>query len=1012
MATFQAKSVEPENFYHPYTPYGIQTEFMKALYSCIEDGNIGIFESPTGTVITQGKSLSLICGSLTWLRNHKKYMLENQIQTEADGYGDQDEPPWMIEHAIEQIRQAAIDQKLALESRLAKIRAKEKRDRDRYDRGEPHPKKTKANLSESVNDAENDAQFSLEDYESDNNSVPRPPGANDGLSAETLGLMKKLGMDVGNLPEDEIEIEEELKIFYCSRTHSQLSQFAQELRRVKLPSSAVYEPTCSKIPEISPTEEVKYLTLGSRKNLCINPKVAKSGSATAINEKCLDLQQSGTPANQKCAFLPNKENETLVHDFRDHALAKIRDIEELGALGKRLGVCPYYASRPTIKPCEIVALPYPLLLQKSSRDALGISIKGHVVIVDEAHNLMDAITNIHSATISLSQLKRSREQIGIYLQKFRNKLKGKNRVYVTQIVRLIDSFATYLQDKTSVKESSDGLVKSGDLIAGKGVDQINLYKLITYLQTSKLARKVEGYNTFVAQCTEEKTHSKTDQKKSATTPVLTQIQAFLFAITNPSSEGRIFYSKLEKGDICLKYMLLDPTHHFKEIVEEARAVVLAGGTMSPMADYTNHLFPYVSPERVKLHSYGHVIPSANLVAWPVSKGPGGLDFEFTFERRNSDQMLDELGRAIINFSVAIPDGLVVFFPSYSYLELVVLRWQKKESNSESIWTRLSQKKFLFRESKEGESAEETLQEYSRAVDADKGGLLLSVVGGKMSEGINFSDRLGRGVIIVGLPFPNIHSAEWKAKLEYIEQTAYERTAAEAALESTRRAEARAAGREFYENACMRAVNQSIGRAIRHQNDFAAIILLDKRFESDRIWGKLPNWIQRGIAKDAGGKRFPEIMSNLSNFFRNKKMNPRGHVSAGHGRVGKHRKHPGGRGMAGGQHHHRTNIDKYHPGYFGKVGMRYFHKLKNQFWKPTINLEKLWSLVPADKRAKYLDASKKADTAPVLDLLPLGYSKVLGKGRIPAVPIVVRARFFSKEAERKIKEAGGIVELIA
>ncbi|KAB8293304.1 hypothetical protein EYC80_007633 [Monilinia laxa] len=45
---------------------------------------------------------------------------------------------------------------------------------------------------------------------------------------------------------------------------------------------------------------------------------------------------------------------------------------------------------------------------------------------------------------------------------------------------------------------------------------------------------------------------------------------------------------------------------------------------------------------------------------------------------------------------------------------------------------------------------------------------------------------------------------------------------------------------------------------------------------------------------------------------------RGHVSAGKGRVGKHRKHPGGRGLAGGQHHHRTNMDKYHPGYFGKL----------------------------------------------------------------------------------------------
>jgi large subunit ribosomal protein L27Ae len=45
---------------------------------------------------------------------------------------------------------------------------------------------------------------------------------------------------------------------------------------------------------------------------------------------------------------------------------------------------------------------------------------------------------------------------------------------------------------------------------------------------------------------------------------------------------------------------------------------------------------------------------------------------------------------------------------------------------------------------------------------------------------------------------------------------------------------------------------------------------------------------------------------------------RGHVTGGHGRVGKHRTHPGGRGNAGGQHHHRILMDKYHPGYFGKV----------------------------------------------------------------------------------------------
>jgi large subunit ribosomal protein L27Ae len=75
-------------------------------------------------------------------------------------------------------------------------------------------------------------------------------------------------------------------------------------------------------------------------------------------------------------------------------------------------------------------------------------------------------------------------------------------------------------------------------------------------------------------------------------------------------------------------------------------------------------------------------------------------------------------------------------------------------------------------------------------------------------------------------------------------------------------------------------------------------------------------------------------------------------------------------------------------------------------------EQLWSLIPAEKRDEYLAAGNKKDTVPVLDLLPLGYSKVLGKGRIPSVPLLVRARWFSKEAERKITEAGGVVELVA
>jgi large subunit ribosomal protein L27Ae len=124
---------------------------------------------------------------------------------------------------------------------------------------------------------------------------------------------------------------------------------------------------------------------------------------------------------------------------------------------------------------------------------------------------------------------------------------------------------------------------------------------------------------------------------------------------------------------------------------------------------------------------------------------------------------------------------------------------------------------------------------------------------------------------------------------------------------------------------------------------------------------------------------------------------RGHVSAGHGRVGKHRKHPGGRGLAGGAHHHRcvstclystqkltrfrvlirTNFDKYHPGYFGKVGMRRFHLTRNAQWNPTINVDKLWTLVPEEHKK---DLKEDSQVVPVVNVLHHGYSKVLGNGR--------------------------------
>lgn len=334
------------DFHHPYEPYDIQQQFMNAVYDCLEDGKVGIFESPTGT----GKSLSLICGSLTWLRDNKRRNFEDGFEVDAK---NKDDPPWMLEHARKQRKQEAFRRRQELNERLAQIKAREKRARERASGVSQVYKRQRVDLDDGEGDDE--ARFALDDYESDQESASTARAANfdsSGLSAETQALMDKLGYTTGETKIEDGQALDETKIFFCSRTHSQLTQFSHELSQVRMPPAIKMDEDLSNDGVDTLTEDVKHLTLGSRKNLCINPKVSRLGNATAINERCLELQQS-TSTEGRCFAMPTKDNEALLNDFRDHALAKIRDIEDLGVLGKKLGVCPYYASRPAIKFCEV-----------------------------------------------------------------------------------------------------------------------------------------------------------------------------------------------------------------------------------------------------------------------------------------------------------------------------------------------------------------------------------------------------------------------------------------------------------------------------------------------------------------------------------------------------------------------------------------------------------------------------------------------------------------------------------
>lgn len=94
-----------------------------------------------------------------------------------------------------------------------------------------------------------------------------------------------------------------------------------------------------------------------------------------------------------------------------------------------------------------------------------------------------------------------------------------------------------------------------------------------------------------------------------------------------------------------------------------------------------------------------------------------------------------------------------------------------------------------------------LTEYSVAVKRKtndgtsiNGAILFSVVGGKLSEGMNFSDDLARCVIVIGMPYPNRNSPELAERMKYLDQRF-----------------GSSAGAEYYENICIKSVNQCIGK---------------------------------------------------------------------------------------------------------------------------------------------------------------------------------------------------------
>ncbi|PRW44978.1 Regulator of telomere elongation helicase 1 [Chlorella sorokiniana] len=668
------------------------------------------------------------------------------------------------------------------------------------------------------------------------------------------------------------------QIVYSSRTHSQLQQVMRELKKL-----TVYKP--------------RTATVASRQHGCLHPTVS--------------TMQSG--ANQACRALVSKRAckwyngvEKFMRQNPD-VNAEVLDIEDLGRIGESRSVCPYYLAREMAATADIVFMPYNYLIDAKTRGGLGIQWANAVLIFDEAHNVEQVCSDSMSFDLPAATLAGAIEELGTAAEVAANK--GEAPVNIFNTLGEQDrnpSFANVSgdlhrgravlcrleQEIAKLAPSPDnGLTRPGaflfELLARCGITPATWHILFDCLQTATsilTEEAVEAGRRSGSRGTSYSLHAvgealrlafngtaamptPEDMPQGAPGPGGIPQQGQPGALAVGGGSGAIppwhtsykVHVHLEKNKSgrqapTLSYWCFSPGLSMKQITEmRVRSILLTSGTLSPLDSFAHELglaFP------VRLEN-GHVIGREQVWCGVVPAGPSGQPLNSSYQNRDNPAYRNDLGMALVNFGRIIPDGLLVFFPSYALLQSCIASWKQQPSmGGPSIWERIAKTKQPVVEPRESAAFNAAAEDFRNklANPAYNGAIFFAVTRGKASEGLDFSDAAGRAVVLTGIPYPMKMDPKVRLKQEALNEARSaprKRSAGGPSSGGSGGGSGGAAqglsGDQWYSQSAMRAVNQAVGRVIRHRRDYGAIILCDERFRAPNVQRQLSCWLRDQVS---------------------------------------------------------------------------------------------------------------------------------------------------------------------
>lgn len=858
----------------PFTPYPSQRAVMSRVINGLKKKQNCLIESPTGS----GKSLALLCSCLAWQKQEKAIYYEKLKKIIEEREAKQKECAHCCgaprcahktasnvpsrngnvkTHSCVETSPALSTQYQWAETALAVA------DNTAEATGvgeDSKPICQGASCSKSETRGETKASsIPIEDTDSDDDFQPvkrqrRLPSKgtrkNTTKAEQTTTVIKGPGSECPSSPAvraakvgscEKVEKQEERLekvplIYYGTRTHKQIAQVVRELRK-------------------SAYGSLRMAVLSSRERTCIHPHISRTNNK---NEECKELLE-----NNGCPFQSHLKKFTEYPTLYEKGSVEPYDLEDLVNIGKKLKVCPYFWTLDLIPSCDIVFCPYNYLIDPIIRKCLDIKLDNAIVVLDEAHNIEDSSREAMSLSITQDQI---RDIVNDLEELQRQGVSPEDHHAVAKVMSRLSIWITQHSDHLNDYRSFD---QSGKVWAGREILAL-LTEVGLGQQTFPILKKI-----ITAITTVEKDPEKYVPVLLASTCNVLQnivlildylykdsmkyMEDFRAAVVKTVSNKKITeshgdwisksFAREKSWTHTLSFWCLNPAVAMSDIKEKTHSVIVASGTLWPMDSFESELD---TPFPLKLQT-GHVVQSDAVWVGSLSNGPTNHQLTATFKNTEVFAFQDEVGRVVLDVCKIVPNGVLCFFPSYSMMNKLTQRWQ-----TTGLWNELCECKFVVTEPQktDASSFDASMAEYykyacNEAGDCPKkGAILLAVCRGKVSEGLDFADDSARAVITVGIPFPNIKDIQVDQKKKYNDSC-------------IKMGRPVMSGNTWYETQGFRALNQALGRCIRHKSDWGALVVVDHRFtEREKYRKGLSKWIREKVCCF---RSYSDAMSSLQRF---------------------------------------------------------------------------------------------------------------------------------------------------